>query len=103
MSDAQPDDAQILARIRELVDKEGELRDAGSRSTADDASNQASDQAADRDAGRVAERVAEEQRIEVALDRCWDLLRQRRARRAAGEDPSAAEARDAGTVESYLS
>ena len=40
--------------------------------------------------------------INVELDRCWDLLRQRRARRAAGQDPSEAEVRDESTVERYL-
>ena len=39
--------------------------------------------------------------IEVELDQCWDLLRQRRARREFGEDPAGAEVRDAGTVENY--
>ena len=47
----------------------------------------------------------EEQRrlrtIEVELDQCWDLLRQRRAKREFGEDPSAAEVRDARIVENY--
>src|ERR1700732_2355627 len=32
-------------------------------------------------------------RLEVALDQCWDLLRQRRARQEAGEDPGQAQAR----------
>jgi hypothetical protein len=40
--------------------------------------------------------------IRVGLDRCWDLLRQRRARRAAGLDPDEASVRDADTVEHYL-
>ena len=40
-------------------------------------------------------------RVEVELDQCWDLLRQRRARRNAGEDPSGASVRDANTVEHY--
>ena len=40
--------------------------------------------------------------IEVDLDRCWDLLRQRRARREFDQDPDGALARDAGTVEGYL-
>ena len=40
--------------------------------------------------------------VQVELDRCWDLLRQRRARRAAGEDPDEATARPEGTVEGYL-
>jgi len=39
--------------------------------------------------------------IGVELDQCWDLLRQRRARRAAGQDPDAATVRDAETVEHY--
>jgi hypothetical protein len=39
--------------------------------------------------------------IEIMLDRCWDLLRQRRARRAAGQDPDEAQLRDARTVEGY--
>jgi uncharacterized protein DUF2630 len=38
----------------------------------------------------------------VELDRCWDLLRQRRARRDAGQDPDLAEARPERTVEGYL-
>jgi Protein of unknown function (DUF2630) len=40
--------------------------------------------------------------VEVELDRCWDLLRQRRALRDAGGDPDQAKARDADTVERYL-
>lgn len=39
--------------------------------------------------------------IEVELAEAWDLLRQRRARRAAGLDPDAASERDAATVEEY--
>ena len=39
--------------------------------------------------------------LEVQLDQLWDLLRQRRARRAAGLDPDLAIERDAGTVEGY--
>jgi Protein of unknown function (DUF2630) len=41
------------------------------------------------------------QAVEVELDRCWDLLRQRRALRDAGGDPDSARVRDAGTVEGY--
>ncbi len=40
--------------------------------------------------------------VKVELDRCWDLLRQRRALRDAGADPEDAQARDADTVERYL-
>ena len=39
--------------------------------------------------------------VEVELDQCWDLLRQRRALRDAGADPNQAKARDADTVERY--
>lgn len=39
--------------------------------------------------------------IQVELDQCWDLLRQRRALREFGEDPGKARVRPPGTVESY--
>ena len=40
--------------------------------------------------------------VEIQLDQCWDLLRQRRARRDAGQDPDTAPVRPEGTVEGYL-
>jgi hypothetical protein len=40
--------------------------------------------------------------LEVQLDRCWDLLHQRRARRNAGLDPGEARVRDESTVEGYV-
>jgi len=52
-----------------------------------------------------SEMSAEEQerlhRLEETLDQCWDLLRQRRARRAAGQDPDSAEVRSKDVVEGY--
>lgn len=39
--------------------------------------------------------------IKVQLDQCWDLLRQRRARREFGDDPDKAKVRPAKTVENY--
>jgi hypothetical protein len=39
--------------------------------------------------------------IKVSLDQCWDLLRQRRALREAGQDPEAARVRDPEVVERY--
>jgi hypothetical protein len=39
--------------------------------------------------------------LEVSLDQCWDLLRQRRGRREFGTDPNDAAVRDPGTVERY--
>ena len=41
-------------------------------------------------------------RLEVTLDQCWDLLRQRRARRSAGLNPDEATVRDEKTVEGYI-
>jgi hypothetical protein len=41
------------------------------------------------------------QTIAVELDRCYDLLRQRQARREFGEDPDEAHVRSADTVERY--
>jgi hypothetical protein len=40
-------------------------------------------------------------KIEVELDQCWDLLRQRQARRAAGQDPNKAHVRSPKIVENY--
>jgi Protein of unknown function (DUF2630)/Antibiotic biosynthesis monooxygenase len=50
------------------------------------------DDALGADRGRLSE-------VAVEPDRCWGLLRQRRALRGAGADPDDASARDAGTVE----
>jgi len=77
------DDGDILGRISKLVNKEHELeqRHVGSPLEGDD-----------------AEQLRE---LEVALDQCWDLLRQRRARRAAGLSPDDAGVRPAPTVEGY--
>jgi hypothetical protein len=82
------DDQSILSRIEALVAEEHALQnDEQGEATSEDAL------ATDR------ERL---DRVSVELDRCWDLLRQRRAKRAAGGDPDDAQARDEGTVEKYL-
>jgi predicted nuclease with TOPRIM domain len=78
------EDTDVIAHIDELVEQEHELRQ---RSTAGEGIT-------DEDRERL-------QRIEVQLDQCWDLLRRRRARRNAGEDPDATPVRDADTVEHY--
>jgi hypothetical protein len=80
-------DETVLGRIEALVKEEHALR-AREESDATDGA------ALDQDRRRLSD-------VEVELDRCWDLLRQRRARRAAGQDPDGAEVRDAGTVEHY--
>ena len=79
------DDKQILAEINKLAEKEKELF---RREAAD---------------GVTDDERAQLKKIEVTLDQCWDLLHQRRARRSAGLDPDAAEVRDPGTVEKYMS
>jgi len=78
------DDKEILGRIDELIKTEHTLR-----------SKLASGELTS------AEENASLKSAEEALDQCWDLLRQRRARREFGEDPSLAEARPAAEVEDY--
>jgi hypothetical protein len=82
------DDQTILTRIEALVTEEHALQaDERERAVSEDAL------AADR------ERL---QAVSLELDRCWDLLRQRRALRDAGSSPDRAEARDPDTVGRYL-
>jgi hypothetical protein len=78
-------DETIATRIERLVAEEHELRSREQSDTAD---------ALQADAQRLRS-------IEVELDVCWDLLRQRRALRDAGVNPDRATARDADTVERY--
>jgi Protein of unknown function (DUF2630) len=78
----------IAARIEGLVSEEQELRRL--------------EQAEQRDTDRLEADRERLRSVEVELDRCWDLLRQRRAREEFGQDPDDAEVRDAGTVERYL-
>ncbi len=78
------DDRQVMDRIGALVEEEHTLERQASGAGLDEAQQ---------------DRLRE---LEVQLDQCWDLLRQRRARRDAGQDPDAAEVRPEGTVEGYL-
>jgi hypothetical protein len=80
-------DETIAARIERLVGEEHELRNREQADAADD-------EALEGDRDRLRS-------VEVELDRCWDLLRQRRGLRDAGADPEGAHVRDAGTVEGY--
>ncbi len=77
------EDAQIRQRIEELVAEEHRLWD-----------DEAAGGSSETDSARLAE-------VKVTLDELWDLLRQRRALRAAGQDPDVARVRDAETVEHY--
>ena len=79
------DDTEILDHIKGLVDEEHELRQ---RVTGHELST---------DEERARLRTVEE-----SLDQCWDLLRQRRARRQAGENPDEASVRPTSEVEGYL-
>ena len=80
-------DESITARIERLVTEEEQLR--GREQT-----DRADPDALEGERERLRE-------VEVELDRCWDLLRQRRAKEAFGQDPDDAKARDADTVEHY--
>ena len=80
-------DESIAARIERLVSEEHELRDR--------------EQVDSPDPSALEEDKERLRAVEVELDRCWDLLRQRRALRDAGADPDEAEVRDANTVEGY--
>jgi hypothetical protein len=78
------DDKDIVDRIGQLAAEEQRLEEAHVGEGLDD------------------DELARKHQLEVTLDELWDLLRQRRAKRSAGQDPDSAEQRDAGTVESYL-
>jgi DNA-binding transcriptional regulator PaaX len=71
-------DEEILDRVHRLVEDEQDLRQSG---------------------GPVDEDRMRQ--LEETLDQCWDLLRQRRAKREFGENPDDATVRDARTVEGY--
>jgi Protein of unknown function (DUF2630) len=76
-------DEQVHGRIEELVAEEHDLWDREARG------------AASEDDRRRLEAV------KVSLDQCWDLLRQRRAKREFGQDPEQAELRRGDVVENY--
>jgi hypothetical protein len=78
------DDDAVLSQINELVAEEHRLLE----------SSRAGE-------GLDTQQEARLKTVEVALDQCWDLLRQRRASRHAGRDPEDAHVRDATTVEGY--
>jgi hypothetical protein len=74
------DDKGIIHHIQHLVDEEHQLDQKSDRSPDDH------------------ERY---RKLQVELDQCWDLLRQRRARREFGENPDQAKVRDPKIVENY--
>jgi hypothetical protein len=80
------EDNDTLRNINALVAEEKELR----------AKLQRGEISADEEHSRL-------RAVEVELDRCWDLLRQRRALRETGGDPASAHVRPGDEVEGYLS
>jgi len=76
------DDPQALSHINALAAEEHDLRSKEPHGLDD--------------AGR-----ARLKQVEVELDQCWDLLRQRNAKREFGDDPDAASVRPEGVVEGY--
>ena len=78
-------DETVAAHIERLVAEEHQLRSREQTDSNDDL---------ERDRERL-------EAVQIELDRCWDLLRQRRALRDAGANPDDAELRDADTVERY--
>ena len=77
------DDEQVIARIGDLVDEEHQLERTIQQKGPDE------------------EAEARIRKLEVALDQCWDLLRQRRARRESGGNPDEVEVRPPDIVERY--
>ncbi|WP_376766165.1 DUF2630 family protein [Arthrobacter mobilis] len=74
----------IQSRIKHLIEEEQRLREPVIN---------------DRDEAET--RAGKLRQLEEELDQCWDLLRQRRAKARAGEDPSEAEVRPVEEVENY--
>src|ERR1700720_4278459 len=81
----KPTDSETLTHIRDLVAEEKALR----------AQLQRRDISESEEHDRL-------RRVEIELDQCWDLLRQRRALRETGGDPREAEVRPPDQVEDYL-
>jgi hypothetical protein len=78
------DDKEIVKRINELATEEQQLEEAHVGE------------------GLTDDELRRKRDLEITLDEMWDLLRQRRAKRSAGQDPDAAQQRSADTVEGYL-
>jgi hypothetical protein len=74
-------DSTILGHISELVEEENSLR---------------------ADAGKPDHNAERLRHVQEQLDQCWDLLRQRRAKREFGENAETASVRDPKTVEGYI-
>ena len=76
------DTSEIQQQIQKLVEHEQALRDAGPATDPD-------------------QHFEQLRQVGEQLDQCWDLLRQRRARMEAGENPDDATVRPVSEVEGY--
>ena len=79
------DEKDILQQIQTLVDREHQLRSEAQEGEIDQSDER-----------------SQLRHLEEALDQCWDLLRQRRARREYGQNPDDSAARPVEEVEKYL-
>ena len=78
------EDQKVIEQINEIAHEEHQLWEREGR-------------------GELTEAERERLRkLGVTLDQCWDLLRQRRAKRSAGMNPDEATVRDERTVEGYV-
>ena len=77
------EDTELLNNINKLVEEEHELMKQAEGGQLDET------------------KQARMHELEIKLDQCWDLLRQRRARREFGLNPEEATLRDENTVEHY--
>ena len=75
-------DDDIIAQIDQLIEEEHRLRAT------------AVDELSPDDHARI-------EHLDTRLDQCWDLLRQRRAKRDAGQNPADAHTRSEQVVEGY--
>jgi hypothetical protein len=78
------DDKNVIQNIDKLAREEHELFEREAHGNATDADQ---------------ERLRQ---LQAMLDQCWDLLRQRRAKREFSQDPNEAEVRDQKTVKNYI-
>jgi hypothetical protein len=79
------DEKDLVAEIGRLTNEEHRLEQAH----------------AGESGGLSQDEVERLKKLEVALDQCWDLLRQRRARLEFGRDPEGAQIRPPDVVEDY--
>lgn len=77
-------DQEVLQHINELVAEEHQLLEKSEQAHLDAAEHRCL------------------QAVQVSLDQCWDLLRQRRAKREFGKNPDTAKARPTDAVEKYV-